>query len=503
MSEAIIIEGGDLYAADDERVVRGRLIPFGAIDTTDVGTLTFLSGRVELPTDPDVINLNDTHKRSKVVGRAISIEEKEDGIHAAFRIARTAAGDAWLAEYRSDSPTARKSLSAEIENITRDANGNVLTGTLFGAAICQRGQLAGAVLYASKDDLTHELSEESSTEPTETVAVSDSPTDKEDTMSVLPESNGAVENTAPVLSAETVALAYQTGDTRLAKSLVDDNPRTLFAALDEIPDSAHGSKVAPTQWVGQLWAEKTYTPKFLPLLASGTLTGRTVTGWRFVEGFEPMGDYAGNLTEIPSDAPVTEPYQVAAARMAGGWKIDRSFSDFGDTEFINAIFQAATNDLAKKLDAKALAGIVSLASEFEASAAPSGVNPVANKIVRGAIELLDQDATPTFALVSPDLYADFLLSRQADTLEFIQSSLGLTGGSTAGFTVRPAKGLAAGSVIVGDGSAVSFYTLPGSPIRVEALDVSHGGFDQALFSYHAIVRNSPTNVGLVRVTDEV
>ena len=58
--------------------------------------------------------------------------------------------------------------------------------------------------------------------------------------------------------------------------------------------------------------------------------------------------------------------------------------------------------------------------------------------------------------------------------------------------------LLANDVYVGAREAVTFFELPGTPIQVSALDVSHGGEDEALFGYYAIVLNDAR--GLVKVS---
>ena len=54
-----------------------------------------------------------------------------------------------------------------------------------------------------------------------------------------------------------------------------------------------------------------------------------------------------------------------------------------------------------------------------------------------------------------------------------------------------------GQLVAGARPAATFYELAGSPLRVEAEHLSHGGRDRALFGYTAHTLDNPD--GLVKV----
>lgn len=222
-----------------------------------------------------------------------------------------------------------------------------------------------------------------------------------------------------------------------------------------------------------------------------------VEGWRFLT--KPVvGDYAGDLADIPSNTVTTEAYSEEAARLAGGWKIDRKYADFGNTEFLNSFFSAAAQDYALKTDQKLITRISSVSTNVTGGAVPANVNAGMSKIVDGVLAVnTNTNVLPSFALVATDVYRTMLLTRDQDSLKYLSSALGFVDGSVGGFRIVPAPELAAGTVIVGAKEAISFYELPGSPIRVDALDISKGGLDEALFGYYAIVVNNAA--GLVKV----
>jgi hypothetical protein len=117
-------------------------------------------------------------------------------------------------------------------------------------------------------------------------------------------------------------------------------------------------------------------------------------------------------------------------------------------------------------------------------------------VVDGALSMLDI-ATPSWALIAPDLWRSLLLTPYEHTLQYLSSSLGLESGQTENFTIQPYSGLDAGTVLVGDKAAATSYELPGSPIRIEAENIALGGVDEGLFGYHGVVINEAKALALV------
>lgn len=133
---------------DDPRVVRGLLLPYGVAAgqplAGEAGTM-FAAGDVEIPADATVATLNREHNRFDPIGRAVElVDEPGVGILAAFRIAETPEGDAYLAEY---SGGRRRQLSPEIAKYV-NAAGAVVRRVLTGAAATMRGAFAGAELFS-------------------------------------------------------------------------------------------------------------------------------------------------------------------------------------------------------------------------------------------------------------------------------------------------------------------------------------------------------------------
>lgn len=495
------LSGELLTASVDDRTLTYLLLPYGSPGFTNLGKVYASKGAVDF-SEAVGRSVNVEHDAKRPIGKFARFEETDAGLVATVRIAATTEGNDALV---LASEGLRQGISVELASpVIRE--GHIKSARLDAAGLVTKPAFADALLMASDfGDLDPSAPEQPEEEtPAEAPADAEITTEKEDTMS---ETNAAVpaalvagtHSAAPVLSAATIAQAYATKDTRLAASLEDSGlagETNLFAALAGITSTAHTGNVEQSQWLGELWSGKAYQRKYAALVNTGSLTSWKIEGWKFVTKPQ-VGDYAGDLAEIPTNTVVTEHYSEEAERLAGGWKMDRKYRDFGNTEFISSFFRAATEDYARKSDAKVLTHITSISTSVTGTVVPSGVAPAAAKIVNGALSMI-AFATPTFALVGLNAYKEMLLTKENDSLKFIQQGLGLEGGNTAGFQVIPCAEIGADDVYVGAKEAITFFELPGTPIQVSALDVSRGGEDEALFGYFALITNDAR--GIVKVS---
>lgn len=486
-----------LNASLDDRTLTYLLLPFGSEGRTNIGKLRASKGSVNVPQDVATLPVNEEHDYKRPVGRFVSIEETDEGLIGTIRLAATRAGDDTLALAREG---LRTGISVEMDQLVI-RNGELKSGRLNGAAVCVKPAFADAQLIASdfgetEDDEETASEEEENPETESAEDTTESESTMENTTAAVPAALNA-SNGQSVLAPRTfneaanlIATAYARKDVRLAASLEEAGivgEEGLFAALANVTNTAHKNNVEQNQWLGELWSGKAYTRKYVNLVNTGSLTSWKVEGWRFLVKPE-VGDYAGDLAEIPTNTPTTEYYSTEASRIAGGWKLDRKYRDFGNTEFISSFFKAATEDYARKSDKKVVSFISANSQAVTGTVVPTGVAPAAAKIVNGAMAMIDV-ATPTFAVVGTNAYREMLMTTEFDNLKFITQSLGLEGGNTAGFQVIPSSDIGINDVYVGAKEAITFFELPGTPIQVTALDVAKGGEDDALFGYYALVLN--------------
>lgn len=506
------LAGELLTASEETRILSYKLLPYDSQGSTNLGKVTASKGTITVPDDVTSLPVNEEHDYRKPVGRFTSIEEREDGLYASVYVIDTQAGNDALKLAASG---LRKGISVEIDQpVIR--SGALTAGILSGAGLVVRPAFPNAQLVASDfGDLEEEAPETPSTpeqdeeeETAEAEAEATTTPEKEIDMSEnatvpteLQASNaGAVVPQDLRTATNLIAKAYKTRDHKLAAAMEEagivgeDGLNTMFAALSNITNTAHKGNIEQGEWLGELWSKNPYSRKYVSLVSAGTLTDWKVEGWRFLTT-PTVGDYAGDLAEIPSNTVTTEAYSVEAERIAGGWKIDRKYADFGNSEFLNSFFSAAAQDYALKTDQKLITRLSSIAVATASAAAPAGVNPFMSRIVDGVLAVnTNTNVLPSFALVAPDVYRSLLLTRSEDSLQYLSSALGFVDGTIGGFRIVPAPELAAGTILVGAKEAVAFYELPGSPIRVDALDINKGGLDEALFGYFAVVVHNANGI---------
>ena len=523
------IEAGSLYANQQERVVTGLLLPYNEIGKSNIGRFTVAPGSVTIP-DPDVVTLNVQHDHETPVGRAIELTDTPAGIVGTFKVANTPEGDTVLAEIASGE---RSKLSAEVKNVVIRA-GKAVGGLLFGAAVVVEGAFPSAALYAELAEDTQE-GEENVSEDTlkatvldvipdpegnvEEIVVDDVP--EQVLVDVVNPADGSVEQTvfvpetqptntqgdtpmgaatapetlqaaksAPVSESLTtvvsqLASAAKSGSRSLFAEIAQrDDARavtSLFAALSDVEYDSVGSAGINThqpQWLGELWTGRTYERKFIPLIASGSMTALTMNAWRWTTK-PAVSAWDGNKANVPSNVPATESFEVTGVRYAGAHDWAREFRDFGRTDVIESALRGMVESYAKVTDLATINVLKAGATDVVASATGAF-----DRIMDG-VEAVLPYATPTFAVVATDIYRELILTSNQDALAYLNAGLGLEGGSMAGFSIVPSDQLSAGNVLVGAREAAISFELSGAPIRVEAENVAQGGFDMGLFGYHA------------------
>lgn len=541
----VTIEAGTLTASREDRVVSGLLLPYGEVGRTNLGRFSVDRGVFQVPADPLVLTATLDHKRDEPVGRVATITDTDAGLFATFKIAATPEGDQLLAEF--DRPDGRKSLSVEATNVVI-RRGKAIAGRVFGASFCKAGAFPSATLLAADagelpEDFPDYLKPtESSSESTEEIVLNgvtyvvkstsqhttevtpkdgepepaepdaeDDDNQEDSTMSDTltasapadlkrrtPQTKKTERSVRDV--ARLFAMASSTRDPEALRAIaaIGDETGQLFAALNDVKFDGTGGlsqTITQPQWINELWSGKAFQRKIVPLFPHEDLTGLVIKGWKW--GTKPtMAAWAGNKANVPTNTPTVEPYDTTAKRLAGGHDIAREYRDFNVEGFWEGYFRAMTESYARLSDAGVADDIITNATPVTRGAVPTGVAPGLVSIVDGALSFIDT-ATPSFAWVAKDVWREILLTPKDKTLEYLSSALGLEDGSLDSFKLLPYGGLDAGEVLVGAREAATVYELPGSPIRVEALDLVKGGIDEAMFGYYGTVIHDETALALV------
>jgi hypothetical protein len=506
------------------------LLPFGErsrLSVSGAEPIEFAAASIDLPRDPSVVTLNRHHNRHDPVGRATLLEKRDGGVYAEFRIADTDEGDAYL---RDESSKLRK-LSAEVAGIVREG-ARALRSKLTGAALVTEGAFASAALFAVAQSEEHH--EDTYTDPNgvtwkrveDTTRQYDDETNKTTTTSTVVEQTEAAPAEDTTKEEEEFGMTKIVPDTPGAHTkkrtatvdgmfaaIASGDPERLepyreagdLFALDTIQhsgptDETIGTDTATPGLLGELWERRSYRRKFIPLLTQQRLTNYRMIGWRWTDKPE-VDDYAGNTAEVPSNTVDTEDVPVTANRLAGGHRLDRRFRDFGDTTVISSYLTHQADDYARKSDAKALAAIMAAATTTAPGTVPAGISEGLAAIVDGALGVIGTENTPSYALVSPELWRDILLTPKDDVLAYLQAGFGFEEGSLPGFRIMPAN-VGTGKVIVGAQEAITFWELGETPIRVDGVVPGNGAEDIAVFGYWASLANNTAAVRSVTVVAE-
>lgn len=517
----LIVAGELLKASADDRILSYRLLPFGSPGRTNLGKLTASASSVTVPADVTGLVVNMEHDDTRPVGKFAQVTRDDSGLLADVRVLATKAGDDYLTEAREG---VRTGISVELDGpVIR--NGTLMAGVLSGAGVCAQPAFADAKLIAADaGELPEDTHSESTT--TETITVdgveyvrktTSTYTTETEVVGGEPEAENAEESAeseaGPVstnLTASAAPIAPHNGGAKpsnglsevtrlLASANAEGGERKLLAALSDIVP-ANVTNTEQPAFLGELWHGKAYQRRIVPLFASAPLTSLRLQGWRWVTK-PAVAPYAGNKTAVPSNTVSTEQVNLVAERIAGAHDIDRKFRDFNDTEFWAAYYRAMTESYAQVSDAQVLADVLAAATEVAPGDVPSGVSPAMAAIVDGALAVLQGTRTlPTFAVVAVDLYRDILLTREDDTLTYLNSALGLEDGTVQSFRIVPALGgeVESGQVLVGARDAVTVHELGGeAPIRVEAENIAQGGIDAGVFGYYAVNVHDADGLALV------
>ena len=508
-------------AEQTKRTVTGLVVPWNTPGRTSAGPVSVAEGAVKLPADLGRVKLLRDHSDTanfSPVGYATAAEVTDEGLKMSFRIAEGADGDAALADVKN---RVRDALSVELVD-TKVTNGTLKSGNLTAVALVPIPAFAEARVemltaaatdpveddedddeldQAAEDDetvdpaddgeLVIETDEQLETTDPETDPVEDDEDDEteKETNNMGPKKNKLAAARVPsgLKVNQKPALTFSQAVETIANMRTGNASPELTAALADITRSANPAVSAP-QWLGELWEGSEYQREIIPTMTIKPLTKLKAVGWRWTQKPE-IEDYAGDKAEIPTNEVATEPVETTANRMAVGHDIDRAYFDFNETEFLEGFFRARTIDYAMKSDAKAAAFLnTSAATGTTVAAEPDLLHAAARArlVVKRQVRV-----EPSAYLVHPNSLFGLFDITQLDNPAYLD----LLG-------VKPERFIATdlvpeNEVVAYAKESVTWFELPGSPIRVDAERIDLGGRDSAVFAYWATLLNN--QAGIVRV----
>lgn len=489
-------------AAPDGRTLSYLLLPFGETGRTSAGSVTVQAGALTVPAEQMVANLE--HDPTRPVGWMTAAEEAT-GLTATVTLAHTTTASDVLAEARAG---LRTGISVEVlDPVIRD--GRLLSGRLTGAGLVAAPAFPSAQLVAADAGDVPDPTDPTEADPAEDDAAQAA--DEEDDAMGATTTEAAAEATE---TEPTEPLKAALPGSLNGKTKAKTKTASLFAALAAAAPAERGTLLAaldaliptdvlPSQqqtWIGEVYGSKTYTRRFAGLMQHGDLNGMQYVGWKFTDGKTPVvAPYTGYPAQPNSNEVKTEQVTGTASRLAGAGEVDRAFIDFPTPEFWAGYFREQTNSYERVLDGIARDALIAGGTAVTGGTVPSGVAKAAAYIVDGAIAILDNERDlPAWALVGSALYRELLLTRADDTLAFLTSALGLAEGDLAGFRIVPSSvSTLVGKVLVGTGTAATIYELPGTPVRIDTVNIANGGAQRGVYGYHAELINDSKGLALV------
>lgn len=512
MTNSIHAYGELLTASEDNRVLTYKLLPFQEAGRTNKGSVTVHKGAVKIPADISHLVLNTEHKQDAPVGRFVSVEEREDALYASVTLSDFERGNDALQAARAGELTG---ISVEVRNpLIR--GGVMYDGELTGAALCKTPAFENALLMASdtgdvegalaalqvavaalseaiatpvnpEDSDAQEAPEaEANTAEDEESEAPINPIEKEDTMSETAAAPAA-EFLAASASGVSNKSALEEFSDMLAASADLDASNALHAALTDITAANSYDKTAVPAYVGELYQTgRNYSPKYSVLLGQKPLVAKVINGWKFNVLPQAAYDYAGFPAEIGTNAPTITNVTTTALQLAGGHTLDRLTLQLNDGGYVAAYLRECADDWDRKLDTKALDFIDATATNV------TGVGGTAyDKLLKGA-QLIAETGTPEWAIVGADLWLELMKTTDTNKLALIGTSIGLKEGALANFRLIPApltRTALNGKIIIGTSKAAEMYTLPGGPVRVNAVDVARNGEINGVWGAYAFLEH--------------
>lgn len=528
-------EGGHVAHASKSRTVTGLVLPWEETGYTDLGALEFGRNTIRIPRDLARCKLHLDHTGTKdhaVVGYATDAEYKPDGLYMSFKVADTPDGDRAILQITEK---VRDALSGEVAAIRKNGN-TVIDSILTGVALVDtpafrsaRVQSVNASFHnptsnnrqngntmnvkdfilaliakgASEADARAAAIKVYGTEAVNAVSADDldfTDADEQDGADTeQPEGERAAASFHR--SRELIVPGREnqgSGGGEKVKLSIGEAAETIrmiqagrgddvaHAALADIKGSAM-IDAEPPQWLGELWSGPAKSRRLIPLLGRRDLTSYRIQGFTWTQ--KPLvASYAGDKAEIPTNPVAIAPYEAEAARWAGGHDLDRKFYDFGDATILESYWRAMNESYAIVTDTATGVWVNANAKAITNAAATDLLRAMI--VARTAVDQAT-GVTPSYYLANPnDQFA--LLDYTAQTTP---AFLGLAAPDPASIVWTSA--VPAGTLVAGAKQAATFYELPGSPLRVEAEHLSHGGRDRALFGYTAHTLDNPA--GLVKV----
>ena len=351
-----------LTANTSKREITGIIVPFGRPGFTNMGTVVFEQGSLQLGND---IKLFEDHDMNKVRGRMISHEITPVGIIGKFKIARTSAGDDILT-LAQDGLKSGLSIGASIDKYeNKEDEVYVTAAKILEVSVVDTPAFADAQITdvaAQKADETEVTANSASDEQT-------NQTESEVTSMANPEEVTPVVETAPEVAVE--ASKAVSAPVAYAKPRVNVNvtageymkaqfnatqgnqdARDLVAAIDAAT-TAENIGVVPPSYLRDLIGIIDDSMPFANSLEQGVLPASGMKFYRPVIGTQASTAVTAEAVEFDSTDTTITSREVSVVKIAGANKVSVELLDRSDPSYLDVLLRELAASWAQKADAYA------------------------------------------------------------------------------------------------------------------------------------------------------
>jgi hypothetical protein len=496
-----------LTANTSKREITGIIVPFGKPGFTNMGTVVFEQGSLQLGND---IKLFEDHDMNKVRGRMVSHEITPIGIIGKFKLARTTASDDLLA-LAQDGLKSGLSIGASIDQYeNKEDEVYVTAAKILEVSVVDTPAFAEAQITdvaAQKADETEVTAISASDEQT-------NQTESEVTSMGNPEEVTPVVETAPEVAVEAskavqapVAYAKPRVNTNVtageyAKAQFNalqgnSDARDLVAAIEQAT-TTENIGVVPPSYLRDLIGIIDDSMPFANSLEQGTLPVSGMKFYRPVLGTQATTAVTAEAVEFDSTDTTITSKEIDVVKIAGANKVSVELLDRSDPAYLDVLLRELAASWAQKADAYAFSiacgapGTSSGATLYGAIAdgiadSYAVVRKTPNRFLADTgnfaalLAAVDGAQRPLFAAAGPTQNAAGLMTA------------GSTNGTIAGLglVVDPNFDTGTGvSGVVYPSDAATMYRSSAFQLRTNI--VSHGQIEIGVYGYVAACSKYPT-----------
>jgi HK97 family phage major capsid protein len=348
----------------------GKVVPYGTeVGHTSVGKVIFAAGSIEIPSDKK-IKLLDEHNSKAILGSAVNFVQGNEGIHATFKLSKTARADEALA-LASDGLKTGFSVGVEPIESSMDKNGIriVTKGILREVSHVASPAFASAEISRVAAS-TEEAAEQTTTNESEEVQVEETTKD-----TVAPEAvveTPAVEASRPTLTFSSVTERVKPISSSeylgasIKAAMGDEEARRTILAADDSTSTNTGLTLPAhlTQFITTTFSGR---PAFDAVTRAGAVPQLSFTVPKM--GTAPT-TAAVSEGGAPSETGMTSSYDtVTAAKYSSLNRVSFELLDFSNPAFEQLLLNEMRKGYEKATDDALIAAFTSAGTQATGVAA--------------------------------------------------------------------------------------------------------------------------------------